>query len=126
MQSKSICLALECMTSAFDNAHWNGRVAIRKWSVPLISIIWQKVSKFIDLFPLEVVQYDNLFKWPLFEIKFYICSALALYYFCGLTTATYTQWTRKLSPSLLNAVKVKVSFCWSNSDIMANTNANIL
>ena len=38
----------------------------------------------------------------------------------------YTQWTRKLSPPLLDAVKVKVFFCWSNSDIMANTNANIL
>ena len=40
---------------------------------------------------------------------------------------TYTQWTRKLSPPLLDVVKVKVFFfCWSNSDIMANTNANIL
>ena len=37
-----------------------------------------------------------------------------------------TQWTRKLLPPLLDAVKVKVFFCWSNSDIMANTNANIL
>ena len=37
----------------------------------------------------------------------------------------YAQWTRKLSPPLLDAVKVKVFFCWSNSDIMANTNANM-
>ena len=38
----------------------------------------------------------------------------------------YTQWTWKLSPQLLDAVKVKVFFCWSNSDIMANTNTNML
>ena len=60
------------------------------------------------------------------QLEVIVEMSLGSYIAVGTTQHIYTQWTRKLSPPLLDAVKVKAFLCWSNSDIMANTNANIL